>query len=462
MATSRRRPCRAVRPIVIALAITALAVSPALATPTGDATSLTGHLRSAADLGELRDIKADWTDDAIALSSTAATLFARAVIPAQKDGWDLARRAAVCAEIVNTGDNPVGVMMWVVGGHGWEAVLDTATLAPHETRTFSCDLRATFPDRTPKINPGDVQGVQIMLAEPVTRPAKPDDKGPPSTYLSPRITKPFSIALRSLEACGQAPEWQRPPGRIDVPVVEDATPAPGKRVRYRLAGDETSGIYSVLNLPEDWQPGKKYPVIVEYPGNFFFGPQCFSSGLPDQCVIGYGMTKGRGAICLGLPFIDGPTGTIAENGWGNADDTAEYALRIVTDVCDNFGGDRDNVVLTGFSRGAIACGYIGLRNDRIAALWKGFHACQHYDGANWNGSTIPDAIERASRFKGKAIFHTDNSQEKFQPVMDVMDTTITWAHSGLGYHSTAMFLDDRASTQQLRQWFWQLVSDRAE
>jgi hypothetical protein len=46
--------------------------------------------------------------------------------------------------------------------------------------------------------------------------------------------------------------------------------------------------------------------------------------------------------------------------------------------------------------------------------------------------------------------------------MDVMDTTITWAHSGLGYHSTAMFLDDRASTQQLRQWFWQLVSDRAE
>lgn len=442
--------------------LAAVAFWPVLADTTDDASSLTGHLRSVADLGELRDIKADWADGALALSSPTAILFARAMIPAPIAGWDLARRATVRAEIVNTGDNAVGVMMWVVGGHGWEAVLDTATLEPHETRTFSCNLRATFPDRTPKVNPSDVQGVQIMLAEPVTRPAKPDDKGPSSTYLSPRITKPVSIALRSLDACGQAPEWQRPPGRIDVPAVEDDAPAPGKRVRYRLAGDEASDMYSVLNLPEDWQSGRKYPVIVEYPGNIFFGPQCFSSGLPDQCVIGYGMTKGRGAICLGLPFVDRAAGTIAENAWGNADDTAEYAMRMVSTVCDTFGGDRDNIVLTGFSRGAIACGYIGLRNDRIAALWKGFHACQHYDGANWNGSTIPDAIERAVRFKGKAIFHTDNSQEKFQPVMDAMQTTVTWASSGLGFHSTAMFLDERASTQQLRQWFWQLVAHHDE
>ena len=58
-------------------------------------------------------------------------------------------------------------MLWVVGDHGWDAVLDAATLAPHETRTFSCNLRATFPDRTPKLNPGDVKQVQVMLAEPV-------------------------------------------------------------------------------------------------------------------------------------------------------------------------------------------------------------------------------------------------------------------------------------------------------
>ncbi len=41
--------------------------------------------------------------------------------------------------------------------------------------------------------------------------------------------------------------------------------------------------------------------------------------------------------------------------------------------------------------------------------------------------------------------------------MDVMKTQVTWAQSGLGFHSTAMFLDDRPSTLQLRQWFANLV-----
>ena len=130
---------------------------------------------------------------------------------------------------------------------------------------------------------------------------------------------------------------------------------------------------------------------------------------------------------------------------------------MVEEICAKFGGDRANVVLTGFSRGAIACGYIGLRNDRIAALWKGFHACQHHDGDGWGGATMEGAIERASRFKGRAVFQTDNPEGKFRPVMDAMKTEVTWAGSGLGAHATAMFLDDRPSTQQLRQWFRDLT-----
>jgi hypothetical protein len=244
---------------------------------------------------------------------------------------------------------------------------------------------------------------------------------------------------------------------MDVPTVEDAAPAAGKRVRFRLPTEEKSAIYSVLNLPADWKPGRRYPLIIEFPGNIYFAPACYSTGLPDQCVIGYGMTKGKGAICLGVPFLDRKAGKIVENGWGNADDTADYVMRMVTEVCDQFGGDRGNIVLTGFSRGAIACGYIGLRNDRIAALWKGFHACQHYDGGGWNGATMPGALERAARFKGRAVFQTDNPQEKYQPVMEAMKTKVTWAQSGLDFHSTAMFLDERPSTQQLREWFWRLV-----
>jgi hypothetical protein len=420
-------------------------------------TSLTRHLRGSADLGELRDLQAEWNDGVLKLSTRKAAHHAWAVIPAPKGGWDLARRSTVSAEVTNTGDESVGVMLWVVGDHGWSAVVDAATLAPRGKRTFSCNLRAAYPDGTPKLNPGDVKQLQVMLAEPVTRSAKPNGRGEVEALLNPRITKAVSLEVRELTAHGEAPEWKRPPGRIDVPAVEDSAPAPGKRVRYRLPGDEITGIYSVLNLPEDWQPGMKYPVIVEYPGNIFFVPACYSTGMPEQCVIGYGMTKGKGAICLGMPFVDRASGNPVESGWGNADDTADYVMRIVAEVCAKFGGDRGNVVLTGFSRGAIACGYIGLRDDRIAALWKGFHACQHYDGDGWNGATLPGAIERAARFQGKAVFQTDNPEKKFQPVMDVMKTQVTWAQSGLGAHSTAMFLDDRPSTRQLREWLWQLV-----
>lgn len=440
--------------------LTALLLAPlaALHANASNASSLlTAHIGTSADLGQLRDVRAEWSNDVLKLSTEKAERYAWVIIPAPKGGWDLARRASVEAEISNTGNNPAGVALCVVGDHGWEAVLDSAALAPNEKRTFSCNLRATFPDRTPKLNPGDVKWLKILLTQPVTLA---DAKGIPRKHLSPIITQPISLEVCQIIAQGQQSEWQRPPDRIDVPVVEDSAPAPGKRVRYRLAGDETTGIYTVLNLPADWLPNKKYPLIAEYPGNIFLDAACYSTGLPDQCVIGYGMTKGEGAICLGMPFIDSATGKIAENGWGNADDTADYLVRMVDEVCAKFGGDRQNLVLTGFSRGAIACGYIGLRNDKIASLWKGFHACQHYDGCGWNGATMAGAIERAARFRGKAVFQTDNAQEKFQPVMDAMRAEVTWAQSGLGFHSTAMFLDDRPSTQNLRRWFREIVGSQ--
>jgi hypothetical protein len=445
-------------PLVITTAL--LACLPALhASEPGTTSSLTEHLRDSSGLGESRDLLAEWNDGVLKLSALEARRQAWAVIPAPPGGWNLVRRASVHAEIINTGDEPVGVMLWVVGDHGWSAVVDAATLAPREKRDFSCDLREAYPDGTPKLDPRDIKQVQVMLAAPVVRQSKSNKTAGSGEIPNPRINQAASLEVRSITARGEAPPWNRPPGRIDVPAVEDCPPAPGKRVRYRLPGDEKTGIYSVLNLPVDWRPDAKYPVIVEYPGNVFFAPACYSTGLPDQCVIGYGMTKGRGAITLGMPFLDRAAGKVVENGWGNPDDTAEYVMRMVARVCDTYGGDRENIVLTGFSRGAIACGYIGLRDDRIAALWKGFHACQHYDGDGWNGATLAGAIERAARFRGEAVFQTDNPQDKFQPVMDVMNTEVTWAESGLGFHSTAMFLDDRPSTRQLREWFWQLVGN---
>ena len=71
-------------------------------------------------------------------------------------------------------------------------------------------------------------------------------------------------------------------------------------------------------------------------------------------------------------------------------------MRAVAEVGNQLGGDRENMILTGFSRGAIVPGYIGLRDEKVAARWKGPHACEHSDGANWNGSTMSGATERAA------------------------------------------------------------------
>ena len=84
------------------------------------------------------------------------------------------------------------------------------------------------------------------------------------------------------------------------------------------------------------------------------------------------MTKSKGGICLGMPFVERTTGKLSENGWCTA------------------------------------------------------------------------------------VFQTDHSQDQFQSVMDVMKTKVTWAKSGLGSHSTAMFFDERPSTQQLRDCFCKL------
>lgn len=125
--------------------LTVLLLAPLAALHAGDSISLTEHVRSASDLGELRDLRAEWNNGVLKISTSKAEHNAWAVIPGPKGGWDLARRATVNAGIINTGDEPVGVMLWVVGNHGWSAVVDAATLAPHERRTFRATCASLIP-----------------------------------------------------------------------------------------------------------------------------------------------------------------------------------------------------------------------------------------------------------------------------------------------------------------------------
>jgi len=405
---------------------------------------LASHIQTANALHDVRGILATWNSidgGSLTVHAIAKGSNAWATIPAKPGGWDLSRRTAVEATITNGGTEPVEVGMWVVADRGWESIAEYARLETGATRTFTCSLRQTFSDGTPKLDPRRVSGVRFMLRNPVAG---------------------STVTVRRLAATGEAEAWQRPAGRLELPIIGDGPPVAGHRVRYQLPDDEGSRISCLVYLPRDWEPHKSYPLIIEYPGNIFYTPECYSTGLPEQCVVGYGMTKGVGAIWVSLPFIDRAADTIAENGWGNPDDTADYAVRVVEQMCGSFGGDRGNVVLTGFSRGAIACGFIGLRNDRIAGLWKAFHLCQHFDGDGWGGATMEAAIERARRFRGVAVFHTDNSELQVQPVTVTMNVPTTFMQSSLRAHSTAMFLDDRESTQALRRWFTAMTHARDE
>lgn len=401
------------------------------------ADTLWSHVRQASDLRDVRAARVH-VDPSIpggrlTLKAAAGATHAWAIVPPPASGWSLDARATVEATLTNRGPRAVKGALWVVAAGGWESIADFAEVDPGATRTFVCRLRESFPDGTPKLDPARVQGIQVMLE----RPAAGQE-----------------VEVTGLVAEGEAPPWTRPAGRIEVPVVEAGEPAPGRRVWRRFGPEgEAAG---AIHLPRDWRDGGRYPVIVEYPGNIFYTSGCYSTGRPEQCVIGFGMSRDEGAIWLSLPFVDA-AGGIAENGWGDPDATADLCVRAVEDVCTRFAGDRTRLVLAGFSRGAIACGYIGLRNERIAGLWRGLHCCQHFDGDGWNGATMEGAVERAARFRGRAVFHTDNRADDVRPVTDALGVPVEFVSSGLGAHSCAMFLDDRPSTRRLRNWFNELV-----
>lgn len=355
-------------------------------------------------------------------------------IPAPEFGWDLESAEVVEATARNKGKAPLRVTLWVVGANGWGAVGDEQTLAPGAAAAFRCPLRSTYPDGTPKLDPTRVGEVRIMV------------HGAEETLLE----------ISALRAVGAVQAWKCPPGRLHVPGMEEGRPQAGRRVRFGIENKEADGVYSVLFLPEDWEAGQRYPVIAELPGNHFFkAGTCWSSGRPEDCVMGYGISRGRGAIWVSLPFVDRSGGGIAEFGFGSREglDTVAHTRAVMADLCANWGGDPDRLFLCGFSRGAIACGYIGLRDEDIAGLWKGFIACQHYDGS-W-GTTMEDAVTRAPRFQGKAIFQVDNDREKYRSVVEATAPEVrwSWGQSGLNYHSPAMFLDGRPLLREVRAWF---------
>lgn len=262
-----------------------------------------------------------------------------------------------------------------------------------------------------------------------------------------------------------------PPDLI-VPEATDGSPAPGKRVRQTTPGHEQTSVYHALYLPTDWQPSQRYPVIVEYAGNCW-GPSKYGdicTGKVDDCKLGYGFSAGRGAIWVCMPYLNASATANVVNWWGDkpdyqVDPTVAYCKKTITFVCKEYGGDPNAVVLTGFSRGALACNYIGLYDDEIAARWCAFVPFSHYDGVydRWPYPRCDraSALERLKRLRGRPQFICAEGGHTNKPSLGGtarylkstgIEAPYTFMRTGFRNHNDAWVLRPSPARAALRTW----------
>jgi hypothetical protein len=235
------------------------------------------------------------------------------------------------------------------------------------------------------------------------------------TGLIENITMTRRYFLAALpQAAATLPDIRSVAPDLIVPELMTGAPAPGRRVKSQLPG-YGDGVYHITYLPSDWRPRRRYPIIVEYAGNGNFSNQYgdVSTGVPEGSNLGYGISAGRGHIWLCLPYVDPAAGRNATVWWGSPDATVNYCLGAVKDTSNRFGGDPSRVMICGFSRGSIACNYIGLRTDAIARLWRAFVCYSHYDGVNsfsqYADSDRTSALKRLQRLGGRPQFICDEN-----------------------------------------------------
>ncbi|HCE43100.1 MAG TPA: hypothetical protein DET40_06105 [Lentisphaeria bacterium] len=257
------------------------------------------------------------------------------------------------------------------------------------------------------------------------------------------------------------------PPDLEIPEISTGLPGPGKRVSLALKEYEGTGIHHLLYLPTDWKRGARYPVIVEYAGN---GPyhdhfDDVSDGTVEGSRLGYGVSAGKGFIWICMPYVNLVERKNQAEWWGDVDATAEYCRKTVNVACDEYGGDSSALAIAGFSRGAIACNFIGLHDDKIARLWKAFIAFSHYDGVreNWGyaGADRASALVRLKRLKGRPQFICNEGDSCTATEEYIRSTGIkgdfTFQPTFFRNHNDAWVLRDSETRRNLRKWLGNIV-----
>ena len=257
------------------------------------------------------------------------------------------------------------------------------------------------------------------------------------------------------------PDISSSPADLEVPALSEGAPAAGKRVKQGL---------HVLYLPQDWKSGSRMPVLVEFAGNKYAGKYGdISAGTPEGSNLGYGLSGGRGYLWLCVPFLRAAGDEVAVNWWGDAptydpQPTLKYLRETLKTVCRDYGGDETKVILCGFSRGAIACNFMGLYDDETAKLWRGFFAYSHYDGSRaWvTGSERESVLARLRRLGTRPQFicgEGTNAQETEKYISPLLpEGDLTFAGTGFRNHNDAWALRPCAAREQARRWLAKAVA----
>ncbi len=250
------------------------------------------------------------------------------------------------------------------------------------------------------------------------------------------------------------------------PAMADGVPAAGKRVKQQLASYSETDVFHSLYLPINFDSKKKYPVIFEYAGNGPFenriGDRC--SGRVEDCNLGFGISGGKDFIWVCVPFISKDRKSNQRQWWGDVDASVEYGKQVVALICDKYGGDPERLLLCGFSRGSIACNYIGLHDEEIAKLWCGMICHSHYDGVRrWNypASDVDSALRRLKRLKSTPQFICqENSvgQTKAFLKNSGIKGDFTFLSLPFPNHTDQWVLKDLPERKVLRDWVAQLIT----
>ena len=273
------------------------------------------------------------------------------------------------------------------------------------------------------------------------------------------------LLLPALLVAAELPDIRTVPPDLEVPALSAGPPAAGRRVKVGL---------HVLYLPTDWKPGVKMPVIVELAGNGGYTNKFgdVSAGLPEGSNLGYGLSAGKGFIWLCSPYLNEKGDEIAITWWGNPptydpQPTLKYLRDTVKSVCHDYSGDESKVVLCGFSRGAIACNYLGLYDDETSKLWCGFLSYSHYDGVKtwpYPHSDRESALVRLQRLGSRPQFicgegsNAQVTEAYLRPLLP--DADLTFLSTGFRNHNDAWTLRSSPAREKAREWLRRVISGR--